>query len=140
MQMLMLLLALVSCSTKINQKERMVYDERSIMRHGIIPLEPKDMNSKEVLQKFSQQSIQRGQAIYQKDCLKCHGPKGHGDGVEASLQKNPVANLARTVMEVPRFQFYLAVSQWQKEMPGWKTPYSAQDREDLAAYISTFKE
>lgn len=140
MQIMLFLLALVSCSTQINQKERMVYDERSIMRHGIIPLEPKDQSSKEVLQKFSQQSILRGQAIYQKDCLKCHGPGGKGDGPEAAQQQNPVANLARTVTEVPRFQFYLSVSQWQKEMPGWKTPYSAQDREDLAAYISTFKE
>ncbi len=140
MQAILLLLTLVSCSTQINQKERNAFDERSIMRHGIIPLEQPDVQSKEVLQKFSQQSIQRGQQIYQKDCLKCHGPQGKGDGPEAAQQKNPVANLAQTVKEVPRFQFYLSVSQWQKEMPGWKTPYSSQDREDLAAYISTFKE
>ncbi len=140
MKSLLILLSLASCSTQINQKERMIYDERSVMRHGIIPIEQNDTVVKEVQQKFSQQSIQRGKDIYQKDCLKCHGTRGYGDGPEASQQKNPVANLAKTVTEVPRFQFYLSVSQWQKEMPGWKTPYSAQDREDLAAYISTFKE
>lgn len=139
MKLLFFLVSLVSCSTQINQKERMVFDERSVMRHGIIPLNQDETVVKEIKQKFSQLSIERGQKIYQSDCLKCHGPQGLGDGPEAGAQKNPVANLAETVRQVPRFQFYLSVSQWQRQMPGWKTPYSAQDREDLAAYISTFK-
>lgn len=140
MKLLFLVLLAAACGTPINPQERLAYDERSYMRHGIIPLPVDQTPAKEVKQKFTQLSLERGKKLYETGCLRCHGPQGLGDGPDASKQKNPVANLAATVKEVPHFQFYLSISQWQKEMPGWSTPYSAQDREDLSAYISTFKE
>jgi mono/diheme cytochrome c family protein len=136
-RLFLLSLLLLGCS-RINQKERAYYDERSFMRHGIVPLEQKDGETKEVQQKFDAQSVARGKMLYEKNCLGCHGADGTGNGPDAAKQKYPPANLKQTVKDVPRFTFYLSVSQWQGEMPGWKTPYSAQDREDLAAYIRTF--
>ena len=131
------LFLLLGCS-QLNKAERATYDDRSSMRHGIIPLEEKVTDVKELKSKLDAQSVARGKILYQKNCMSCHGADGTGNGPEADKQKHAPANLKKTVQEVRRFTFYLSISQWQGEMPGWKNPYSAKDREDLSAYIRTF--
>ncbi|MBI3622442.1 MAG: cytochrome c [Nitrospirae bacterium] len=35
---------------------------------------------------------QKGQPVYEKYCLLCHGPEGRGDGPQGQLMKPPAAN------------------------------------------------
>ena len=125
MRFLLVLLLVFSC-TRLNTVEREVYAHKQ-MRHGIVPLStPKPITIKKEMQK---ESFQRGQVIYQKNCLECHGENVKGDGVLAKQQKVKPANLQRTLKEVEHFEFYLSISQMQGEMPGWRTPLDHRDRE-----------
>jgi mono/diheme cytochrome c family protein len=106
------------------------------MRHGVIP--QSSLKPKIVKQEMLKDSIQRGQKIYQKNCLECHGERGLGDGVHAKQQKIRPANLQATLKEVEHFEFYISISQMQGEMPGWRTPIDHREREDLVNYLRSF--
>lgn len=122
---------LLSCS-HINRESRDYYRNKNF-RHGIVPL------SSGTVKKLNEASIARGKVLYQKNCLSCHGETGQGDGPAASLQESSPANLRKLSREVPNFQFFMSISQWQGTMPGWKEKFNPAEREDLAAYIKTFK-
>ncbi len=102
-------------------------------RHGVYPL------SSSLSQKFDQDSVIRGKSLYVNNCLSCHGEMGQGDGPAAKNQKVAPANLQKLAREVQNFKFFISVSQWQGDMPGWKEEFDDKDREDLVAYIKTFK-
>lgn len=137
MKILFISLVLLAACSRINQSSRDYYQEQHKVRHGLVPLtvaKPRPVSSK-----LKDESIARGKVLYERDCLRCHGASGVGDGPDAGKQKHKPMNLRETVMEVRDFEFYLSISQWQGEMPGWKEPYSAADREDIAAYLKTFR-
>ena len=102
------------------------------MRHGIFPL------SSSVAKIKDEASIARGNAIYKNHCFSCHGETGKGDGPAAVDQKFPPADLQRLACEVKNFKFFMSISEWQGQMPGWKEKFSDVDQEDLVAYIKTF--
>lgn len=81
----------------------------------------------------------RGKILYEHNCFSCHGDKGQGDGPLAHQQDHPPANLQKMAREVKDFKFFMSISQWQGDMPGWKESYNDIDREDLVAYIKTFR-
>lgn len=126
-----ILLATLSCS-RINVESRDAYNKEK-MRHGVVPL------SSGLSRKMDEASVQRGKSLYQTHCLSCHGLSGLGDGPEAQNQERRPANLRALVSDVPNFKFFMSISQWQGDMPGWKEPFNEMDREDLVAYIKTFK-
>ena len=119
-----------SCS-RVNQESRDYYNSKKI-RHGIVPL------SGTVVKKLNEASVKRGEAIYRQHCLACHGKNGEGNGPLAS-SKAPPANLRKLAKEVRNFDFFMSISQWQGDMPGWKEPFSSTDREDLVAYIKSLR-
>lgn len=129
---LLISMTLLSCS-RINVSSQDHFRNQH-MRHGIIPL------SSNLAEKMNVASIERGKAIYKSHCLSCHGETGKGDGPAASAQKFPPANLHQLVREVKNFIFFLSISQWQGDMPGWEEKYNEAEREDLVAYIKTFNE
>ncbi len=111
----------------------------SKMRHGIIPRETPSKKEK-INAKLTEASVMRGKALYTVNCASCHGEdgKGKGNGIEAKKQKINPPDLSQLVKEVPNFTFFLSISQWSGQMPGWKEKYSEGDREDLVNYIKTF--
>lgn len=127
----LLLFASYSCS-RINVESRDAYQKKN-MRHGIVPL------SSGLDQKMKEASIERGKYLYQTHCLSCHGSAGQGDGPEAQKLDRRPTNLRTLVRDVPNFTFFMSISQWQGDMPGWKEPFNGADREDLVAYIKTFR-
>lgn len=128
---LLLIVVAVSCASKEEAK----YQEPR-MRHGIVPKEKK--KSQNIQAWMNEAQIARGKLLYSMNCLECHGPQGLGDGVKAKKLKAKPMNLVELVEDVPDFTFFLAISQWSGEMPGWKEPFSSEEREDLVAYIKTF--
>lgn len=123
------ILFLSNCS--INQESRDYYRSKNI-KHGIIPLDSK------VAQKFNEASVQRGRQLYEAHCMSCHGNSGRGDGPLADRKKSP-PDLIKLSGKVKNFKFYMSISQWQGDMPGWKEPFNDSDRDDLVAYIKSLK-
>ncbi len=123
---------LLSACSRINVQSKDYYNEQHV-RHGVYPLSPS------MAQKFDADSVSRGKALYVSNCLSCHGATGLGDGPVARNQKVAPANLQKLAKEVPNFKFFMSISQWQGDMPGWKEQFNDQDREDLVAYVKTFK-
>ena len=120
-----------SC-TRINQQSRDYYDKQHI-RHGVIPL------SSTIVKKLDEASLARGRILYQNNCLSCHGERGQGDGPIAHEQKYRPANLQKLAQEVRDFKFFMSISQWQGDMPGWKEPLNDIEREDLVTYIKSLR-
>ncbi len=141
---------LVSCSS-VNQESKDQYVKGQKFRHGIIPAENfklKNLGLKKELtpeysnnlrSKLGKDLVERGRILYEKNCIQCHGPQGMGDGVEAAGLAHKPANLKKTVQEVRHFKFYMSISQMEGNMPGWKTHFTEIEREELVAYIQTFK-
>lgn len=96
--------------------------------HGITPL------SANLEHRPHPSSIHRGQVLYRKHCLSCHGALGDGQGTGTPKGQSP-ADLRTLAKRVRHFKFFLSISQWQGNMPGWEEPLNELDREDLAAYI-----
>jgi mono/diheme cytochrome c family protein len=126
--MITLLLVLSSCS-RVTQPPAAQYESKR-MRHGVIPLNPVSR------EKLDQSSIDRGEKLYKQHCVSCHGISGEGDG---PLAPKGITNLRKLVAEVGNFTFFLSVSQWDGDMPGWKEPFNLAQREDLASYIKTLR-
>lgn len=119
----------------MSQKEESKLREK--VRHGIVPV--MDSPKKSISHKMAESSFERGKALYTTHCLGCHGETGVGDGPLA-LEMNPKpANLKKLAREVRDFKFFMSISQWQGDMPGWKEPFNDSDREDLVAYIKKFR-
>jgi len=90
-------------------------------------------------EKLDQASLERGRALYTQHCLHCHGDKGEGNGPDATHQSHKVANLRELVKEVKDFDFFMSLSQWKGNMPGWKDHFKEAEREDLVTYIKSFR-
>lgn len=123
-----MMLVNISCS-RINQSSKDYYDSKKI-RHGIIPL------NHSVVQKLDQASVKRGEQLYKEHCLSCHGIDGEGKGPITPEGMKPV-NLRKVAREVKNFKFFMSISQWQGDMPGWKETFDDKQREDLVAYIKS---
>lgn len=129
MKNLILLLLALSCA---HSTKRAPTDGMKI-RHGIVPL------SLRVEQKLSEAQINRGKKLYQKHCLSCHGPYGKGDGAAAAGQERRPADLEKLAEEVKHFLFFMSISQYDGRMPGWRESFTEEEREELSAYIKTFR-
>ena len=129
---LFLFLQIFSACSRINQESKAYYDSKK-MRHGIVPLSGK------VVKKLELASVARGKVLYEKNCLSCHGVNGEGDGALAPKGTRPV-NLRELAHEVRNFKFFISISQWQGDMPGWKEPINEIEREDLTSYIKSLRQ
>jgi len=83
--------------------------------------------------------LSQGKALYEKQCLFCHGVQGHGDGVMGKSLTPPPADLAKT--QGKSDNELLTIIQNGRPptaMPGFKAQLSEQEIQDLVAYIQTF--
>jgi mono/diheme cytochrome c family protein len=126
---LILFIFFMSSCSRVNQQSR-DYSDSKRMRHGVIPL------AEVSREKIDQASIDRGEKIYMQNCIQCHGKSGEGDGSSAP---RGTANLRKLVTEVRNFKFFMSVSQWQGDMPGWKNELNSAESDDLVAYIKTLR-
>lgn len=136
MMFLVLTIMQTSCS-RINVESQERYRQQNsdskTLRHGIVPLSS-------VLVKIPDDaSVSRGKILYENHCIACHGPKGQGDGPKAHEQKNPPTNLKELIKDVPDFDFFMSVSNWKGDMPGWKEKFTQTEMDDIKSYLKTFK-
>jgi mono/diheme cytochrome c family protein len=85
----------------------------------------------------SAESIARGKGIFDHDCVVCHGPGGHGDGVAAaSLPARPkdLTKLAPPPI-FPDGVIAYRIINGKNLMPAWRGMLSENDVWDLINFI-----
>ena len=85
----------------------------------------------------SAESIARGKSIFEHDCVVCHGPGGHGDGVAvAALPARPkdLTKLAPPPI-FPDGVIAYRIINGKNLMPAWKGMLSDNDVWDLINFI-----
>jgi cytochrome c6 len=79
--------------------------------------------------------IAEGQALYEKNCITCHGPKGHGDGPAGKALK--AANIFEELEEHKDDEHHILeeVMEGEGAMPAWKGVLSEAQVKNIFAYI-----
>lgn len=86
-----------------------------------------------------ERNLGRGQKLYEKYCLACHGPLGRGDG--AVQFDPPVADLTSSeVLMKPDSRLLKSIHEGRPNtaMDTWKRVMSEEATRDVLAYILTF--
>lgn len=81
----------------------------------------------------------RGKALYEQNCVACHGKNGDGQGPRAYFMTRKPADFmsARARAELNRPHLFQAISMGVKrtEMPAWSKVLNAQQIADAAEYV-----
>ncbi len=126
---LIFLFFLISCSNINTESQTHYKEQKKKSHHGIITLE-------ESIEENDVASINRGEILYKKNCVGCHGNKGEGNGTNAQFLNTPPKNLNVLLHDYPNFKFYLDSSQASGNMPGWNLKhFSDQELKDLTRYL-----
>ena len=82
-------------------------------------------------------NLGNGKAIFQDNCIVCHGPLGHGDGIAAGNLKNRPANISKKLNSFFESDSELTndVLRGKTGMPAFKGRLSKADIRDIFAYI-----
>jgi len=80
-----------------------------------------------------------GRAIFERNCVACHGKEGKGDGVLASmLNVQMVDYTSKSQMEMSDTQLVHVISMGRAEfMPAWFGQLNQYEIQDVAAYVRT---
>ena len=86
---------------------------------------------------LTQESVERGGALFATHCASCHGDTGAGDGPLADTLPAPPANFTVHVPFHPDGVLYAWISDGIRGtgMPAWADQLSEQDRWDLVNYL-----
>ena len=83
-------------------------------------------------------NAKRGEILYQKYCVECHGEKGKGDGLRAPLLSPRPGNLVSAATSTKTDRELLEVISNgvpRTAMRGWKEQLSEEDRLHVLAFI-----
>jgi mono/diheme cytochrome c family protein len=84
-------------------------------------------------------SLARGEALYVKECLSCHGAKGKGDGPAArELEKHPGDLTSPKLREQSDGALFWKLTRGRKPMPSVEKIFTEEDRWQVINYIRTF--
>ena len=90
------------------------------------------------------EAIAEGQALYQQNCVSCHGPTGQGDGPAASaLEPKPaVLGLVQSTISDGYLAWRITegglMEPFRSVMPAWKGILNDEKTWKIIAYIRTF--
>ncbi len=84
-------------------------------------------------------SLAKGQALYEAQCASCHGETGMGDGPAAASLNPPPAPIARTACRMSDAYLFWRIAeggaQWGTAMPAFGNTLSEEDIWHLVNYI-----
>lgn len=86
------------------------------------------------------ESIARGEDIYRKTCITCHGESGLGDGsASTELEVNPANLTSALTRDKTDGEIFTTITNGRQgtPMPAWKSGISPEDRWNLVNYIRT---
>lgn len=89
------------------------------------------------------QTLVAGRALFQKNCRRCHGPKGIGDGPDADpdyMSDMDLTNPKRASRNPDGVVFYKVWNGRQKpKMPAFKEELSKEQVWTIIAYVQTLR-
>jgi mono/diheme cytochrome c family protein len=80
-------------------------------------------------------SLAKAKAVYEKECLSCHGPKGKGDGPAAEALEKPPRNLSVSAKGQTDGAIFWKISEGRKPMPTFSKTLSTDDRWTVIHYV-----
>ena len=83
-------------------------------------------------------ATQKGKALFQKDCVVCHGTKGKGDGITSGdLQPRPADLTSKMTQSHTDGELYWIIMQGSSPMPSFKEAHKANHNQcwQLINYI-----
>lgn len=84
--------------------------------------------------------VKLGQALFQENCVICHGKAGKGDGEAAMAMKpRPRSLIDKSVQAQTDGEIFWKISEGREAMPGWKS-ISEKERWSLVQYIRALAE
>jgi mono/diheme cytochrome c family protein len=85
-----------------------------------------------------QKSVAAGKAIYQRDCLACHGNMGQGNGPAAIALARPPADLSMPMMwEHSDGALFWKITEGRSPMPSFEKSLTGDNRWQVVNYIRT---
>lgn len=84
----------------------------------------------------------KGKAIYEKQCLHCHGPQGKGDGPTGRLLKPQATDFTGAASRKKTDADFLQTIENGKPGTGmapWKGPLTGADIADVLAYLTLLR-
>ncbi len=84
--------------------------------------------------------LKEAKAIYERECLVCHGAKGDGKGPAAGTLNKPAGNFtdAQMMSEETDGSLFYKISEGRMPMLTFKGKLSEEERWKLVNYIRTF--
>jgi mono/diheme cytochrome c family protein len=83
-------------------------------------------------------TVARGQKLFQRYCVPCHGMEGAADGKMAQRLGYKPANLTLEQMSrLPDGEIFWKISKGRKPMPTFEQQLSRRERWDLVSYVRT---
>lgn len=82
--------------------------------------------------------VNRGQAVYERHCLACHGVSGRGDGPEAASLGTRPANFHRAVSMLKSDEELLRIIEYGvvfSPMHAWQGKLTEDELQEVLAYI-----
>ncbi|MFQ5993007.1 MAG: c-type cytochrome [Nitrospiraceae bacterium] len=83
---------------------------------------------------------ERGKAVYEVQCARCHGPEGRGDGPEAPFLAPRPPNLVSAATSVKSDRELLVIIETRKshlDVTDYKDALTQQQQQDVLAYLRT---
>ncbi len=136
MKYLIIIGLIVSCAN-INQESNDYYKGKKGL-HGFIPQKNNIVTKNSLKNQIDPKAISRGAKVYQTYCYQCHGKDANGQGPFAIKNNLKPTNLKEAAKKIPNFKFYIKISQWKGDMPGWKNHITEKEISDLEQYIKSF--
>lgn len=84
---------------------------------------------------MDEDSVKRGQNLYQQHCQKCHGESGKGGGELAEALKLKPADLTNLPKDLSRTYILVQINDGKGSMPEWKSLLTPKQTQDLTSYL-----
>ena len=85
----------------------------------------------------------KGNAVYEKNCVLCHGPQGRGDGPVGKTINPPAADFTSAASKKKTDAELLATIETGRPptaMVGWKGQLSESEIQDVLAYVKSLRQ
>jgi len=96
---------------------------------------PKEARAVPNAVKPSPESVARGQATFEKTCLKCHGRQGHGDGKMAKALVAKPADLTLRLPPQSDGEIFWKLTEGKSPMPSFKKDLTPEQRWDVVNFL-----